>query len=180
MSSARRLRRSVAVAATVACTAGCGGTYEDGGGLTPITPAGPQSFDVTFVRSAPAAGGTLMLSGPNDTPVSLSVTFSVAVPSGQQGTYQWNTALQAAHPVGTGFVVPVVNTAFQRVTLGTGVQEVTITGFRTTNAICIDPRTPAATLTLDVDVRTGDASLQQQAPQVLGKQFNVTYALQCE
>jgi hypothetical protein len=142
-------------------------------------PAGPQAFDVSYVRSAPAAGGTLLLRGPNDSPVSLSVTFSVAVPSGQQGTYQWNTALQAGHPVGTGFVVPVVNTGFQQVTVGSGVQEITLTRFRTTNAVCVDARSPSVTLSLDVDVRKGDASLGQQAPQVLGKQFGVTWTLEC-
>jgi len=85
----------------------------------PVAPAAsPPTFDVLLVSSVPATGGTLDLASPNDTPVSLSVIFSVTVPPGQAGTCFWTTAVQAPQAPGTGFVVPVVTTRpFQQVTL---------------------------------------------------------------
>jgi len=175
MELSRFLRRA-AVALPALALVTCG---EEAERPTTTSPEGPVAFDVSFVRSAPAPAGTLVLAAPNDTPVSFTVTFSVAVPRGQEGTYQWNTAVQAAHPAGTGFVVPVVTTAFRPVPLGAGVQEVTLSDFHTTNAICQDPRSPGTTQSLDVDVRLASASLAQGGSQILGKRFEVSYALEC-
>jgi hypothetical protein len=118
----------------------------------------------------------LLLARTNNEPVSLSVTFSVSVPEGQGGTYSWNTAVQADFPP----VVPVVTTAFRPVTLVPGVQNVTITQFHTTNAFCTNPLSARASSSLDVDIRAATASLAQGGAQVLGKQFNVSFALQCQ
>ncbi len=176
--------RRVAILAVVAALSfACGG--EEGTLPTapsgPITPQLPEAFDAEVVRATPAPGGTLLVSAPNGTPVALDIVFSVSVPAGRAGTYNWNTALQAAHPPGSGFVLPVVSTAFQPVPLVVGVQEVRVTAFHTTNAVCYNlTRTPAQTLTLDIDVRAPGASLGQQQPQVLGKQFAAIWSLECQ
>lgn len=141
----------------------------------PHSPGGPTSFDVTLVSSVPAAGGTLILARTNNEPVALSVTFSVSVPISAAGSYNWNTAVQADYPP----VVPVVTTAFQAVTLAPGVQTVTITQFHTTNAYCGNPLAARASSSIDVDVRAATASLAQGGAQVLGKRFDVSFALQC-
>ena len=138
----------------------------------------PQSFDVQLVSSAPAAGGTLELAPPNDTPVSLSVTFSVTVPPAQAGTYFWTTAVQAPQPPGTGFVVPVVTTTpFQEVTLGAGTQTLSMTTFHTTNAVCYSPTDmPPVSTSLDIEIKTLAAV---GAAPFFGKKFPVTFALRC-
>ena len=74
---------------------------------------------------------------------------------------------------------PVVTTAFQPVTLVPGTQSVTITQFHTTNAYCGFPLAARASSTIDVDIRAATASLAQGGAQVLGKKFNVSFALQC-
>lgn len=150
-----------------------------GGGVAPTSPVGPQTFDVSFVGSSPSPGGTLLLAAPNDTPVSLSITLSVGVPAAQAGTYNWNTAVQAVQPPGSP-VVPVVTSAFQPVTLAAGVQNIMLTQFHTTNAICYDAaRSARVSTSVDIDVRVPSAGVGQQGNQVLGKQFNVAYTLQC-
>jgi hypothetical protein len=161
---------------------GCDG---DGGSppsapSTPAAPRVPQAFDADLVRATPAAGEELWLAAPNGTPVDLEVVFSVSVPEGRGGTYNWNTVLQAAQPPNSGFVVPVVTTAFQPMALVPGVQEITVTAFKTTNAVCYNLMSTAGeTLSLDIDVRAPGASLAQQAPQVMGKQFAASWPLRC-
>ena len=156
----------------------------DDSATPPSAPAGPEvpvAFDAELVRATPAPGEELWLSAPNDTPVALEIVFSVSVPEGRGDTYNWNTVLQAAQPPNSGFVVPVVTTGFQPVALVPGVREITVTAFKTTNAVCYNlVSTPADTLTLDIDVRAAGASLGQLAPQVMGKQFAVTWPLRCQ
>lgn len=164
------------IALSVPLAFGCGG---NSGGMAPTSPMGPQTFDVSFGSSSPAAGGTLLLAAPNDTPVMLSITLSVSAPAAQAGTYNWNTVVQAVQPPGSP-IVPVVTSGFQAVTLAAGVQNITLTQFHTTNAICSDPdRSARVSTSVDIDVRLPSAGVGQQGNQVLGKQFNVTYALQC-
>lgn len=171
------LRRLVASAAATLALA-CGGS--SGSGPAPASPSGPLSFDATFASSSPAPGGTLLLGAPNDTPVSLSVTFSVSVPVGKAGSYNWNTAVQAVQPPDSP-IVPVVTSAFRPVNLAAGIQTVTLSDFHTTNAICYDrSRSASASTTLDIDVRTPSAGVGQAGAQVLGKQFSVVYVLQCK
>jgi hypothetical protein len=175
-------RRAILVVALGILAPACGGGNE-GSPAPPTAPATPQvplAWDAEIVRAAPAPGGILWLSAPNETPVDLEVVFSVSVPAGQAGTHNWNTVLQAAHPPGTGWVVPVVTTAFQEVALEVGVQEVTVTGFKTTNAVCYNlASTPAATQSLDIDVRAPGAPIGQRQPQVMGKQLEATWELRC-
>jgi len=175
----RRSRPAWAPLALVALLGACGGGYSSPPPTAPPS-SQPSAFDVSFVGSTPAPGSPLRLSGPNDTPVALSVTFSVSVPAGRQGAHQWNTAVQAEQPAGTGFFVPIATTAFRSVTLEAGVHELVVSDFHTTNAICIDLRRPTQTLGLDIDVRAAGASLGQGGPQVLGKRFEVTWPVECE
>jgi hypothetical protein len=148
------------------------------GGMAPTSPVGPQTFDVSFVDSSPAPGGTLQLVPPNNTPVALSITFSVSVPAAQAGTYNWNTAVQAQPPGSP--VVPIVTSAFHPVTLAAGVQNIMLTQFHTTNAICYDAdRSAKVSTSVDIDVRLPSAGVLQMGSQVLGKRFNVAYTLQC-
>ncbi len=163
---------------------GCGG---DGGTTSPTpttpqptpTPA-PQYWDVSFVGSEPPANGTLQLSAPNNTPVSLSVTFMVTVPRGQAGTYNWNTVLQMDLFADPAFISPGVTTGFQPVALQEGIQLITVTGFHTTNTTCYQPADmPATNESLDIDIREEGASQARNRPQVVGKRFDVTYALSC-
>ncbi len=163
----------------LACVFACAG-FASCGGSSPMPTAQPSpsptapKFDAVFVGSTPAPGGVLLLSPPNDTPVALSVTFSVTVPQGQAGYYAWTTAIQAAHPVGSGYIVPVVTSAAQFVTLAAGTQTITFTSFHTTNAICSGGSSPPASLSLDIEVRGA-------APDpVLGKKFDVTHGLKCQ
>jgi len=138
----------------------------------------PSSFDVLLVNSAPPAGATLELARPNDTPVSLSVIFSVTVPPSQAGNYFWTTAMQAPQPPGTGFVVPVVTTSpFQPVTLVAGTQNVTMQTFHTTNAVCYAANEmPAMSTSLDIEIKT---LASYGAAPFFGKKFPVTFALHC-
>ena len=154
----------------------------DACGAAPAAPSAPvpspPSFDVQLVSSAPPAGATLELASPNDTPVSLSVTFAVTVPPSQAGNYFWTTAVQAPQPPGTGFVVPVVTTSpFQPVTLVAGAQNITMQTFHTTNAVCYTVNEmPAMSTSLDIEIKTL-ASFGAAA--FFGKKFPATFALRC-
>ena len=168
-----RLRMACSAGLTAALTAisACGSSA-----AAPPTPvASPPSFDVQLVSSVPAAGGTLDLASPNDTPVSLTVNFSVTVPPAQAGTYYWITAVRAGQPPGTGFVVPVVTTRpFESVTLAAGTQNVSTPMFHTTNAICYTPLNPPMSTSLDIEIKT----LVGATP-FFGKRFPVTFVLRC-
>jgi len=161
------------------------GGCNDGTGATSPTPPAtpsppPQEWDVSFVESDPPANGVLQLSAPNNTPVSLSVTFSVMVPEGQAGNYNWNTVLQVDLFGDPAFISPGVTTAFQLISLEEGTQLVTIDDFHTTNTTCYNPDTmPATNESLDIDIRKEGASLGQNRPQVYGKRFDVSYTLSC-
>lgn len=153
-----------------------------GGDSPPVMPASASeltAFDVALVGTVPAAGAALLVTPPNDRPVDLSVTFSVRVPRGSAGTYLWNTAVQAEQPLGFA-IVPIATTTFLQVPLVEGVQSVTIAGFRSTNAICIQPeRTAAATTSLDVDLRPPGSSTGQIGTQVVGRRFPTTFKITC-
>ncbi len=142
----------------------------------PVT--SPPTFDVHFVSSTPPAGATLDLASPNNTPVALSITFSVTVPPSQAGNYFWTTAVQAPQPPGTGFVVPVVTTSpFQPVTLGAGTQNITVQTFHTTNAVCYTPKDmPGMSTSLDIEIK---ALASFGATPFFGKVFPVTFGLRC-
>jgi hypothetical protein len=161
---------------------GCGGG--DGSPASPPSPSPPSipsAWDAEIVRATPAAGEILSVAAPNETPVSLEVVFSVSVPAGESGTYNWNTVLQAVNPPNSSFVDPVVTTGFQPVALEPGVREITVSAFKTTNAVCYNlMSTPAETLSLDIDVRAPGSSQAQMAPQVMGKSFPVTWPLRCQ
>jgi hypothetical protein len=135
-------------------------------------------FDVQLASSVPAGGGTLELASPNDTPVPLTVSFSVTVPPAQAGAYFWTTAVQAGQPPGTGFVTPVVTTRpFEPVTLAAGTQNVSFAAFHTTNAVCYtaSDRPPMST-SLDIELKT---TASFGAPAFFGKKFPVTFVLHC-
>jgi len=154
----------------------------DACGSAPAAPSAPGptpvTFDVQLVSSAPPAGATLDLASPNDTPVSLSVTFSVTVPPSQPGNYFWTTAVQAPQPPGTGFVVPVVTTSpLQPVTLVAGTQSITMQAFHTTNAVCYTANDrPAMSTSLDIEIKT---LASFGATPFFGKKFPATFALRC-
>jgi len=160
----------------IAAMSGCGSNpiFQPSPSPTPS----PVVFDVQYTASTPASGGTLDLSAPNETPVALSVTFSVSVPPGQGGTYYWTTAIQAMQPPAAGVVVPVVrNKPLQPMTLAAGTQSVTISEFYTTNAVCYTPADrPASSLSLDIQLKTVQS---YDAPAVFGKQYPVTFSLRC-
>ena len=151
-------------------------------GSDPVTPPAPSpspvAFDVQLASSVPAAGGTLELASPNDTPVALAVTFSVTVPPSQAGAYFWTTAVQAGQPPNTGFIVPVVTTRpFVPVTLSAGTQNVSFGEFHTTNAVCSNANSrPTVSTSLDIEIKT---LASFGAAPFFGKRFPVTFALRC-
>ena len=154
----------------------------DACGSAPAAPSAPvvspPTFDVQLVSSAPPAGATLDLASPNNTPVSLSVSFSVTVPPSQAGNYFWTTAVQAAQPPGTGFVVPVVTTSpFQPVTLVAGTQNITMQAFHTTNAVCYTANDmPGVSTSLDIEIKT---LASFGATPFFGKKFGASFGLRC-
>jgi hypothetical protein len=165
----------VAVTAALSCGGSSGSPA-----AAPTPPIWPPDFDVTFGGSSPPPGGTLVLTPPNNTPVALSVTFSVSVPLSYAGTVNWNTAVQAVQPLGWT-IVPVVTSAFRPVTLAPGVHTLTLTDFHTTNAICYNLDESARVSTsLDIDVRDPSAGVRQRGSQLLGKRFEVAYTLECQ
>jgi hypothetical protein len=104
----------------------------------------------------------------------------VTVPRGAAGTYNWNTVLQIDIFADPAFISPGVITGFQPVILQEGIQLVTVTGFHTTNATCYPSANTAATNeSLDIDIREQGALQGQNGEQVVGKRFDVTYALRC-
>lgn len=145
----------------------------------PVSATEITAFEVALVSTTPASGAPLVITPPNDRPVSLSVTFSVSVPRGRSGTYVWNTAVQAEQPLGFA-ILPIATTTFRQVPLVEGVQLVTLAGFQSTNAICIQlERTAASTTSLDVDIRPPGWLPAQGGTQVVGKKFPVTFRITC-
>ncbi len=122
----------------------------------------------------------LDLASPNDTPVSLSVTFSVTVPPGQAGDYLWVTAVQTINlypPI--DYPVPVVTTSpIQVVTLAVGTQIVTMARFHTTNGLCdrvpVHPIQVGSSASLDIQLKTATSLTP-----FFGKQFPTTFGLRC-
>ena len=162
---------ALAFAALAAC-----GSYSPA--AAPAPSPSPVTFDVQLASSVPAAGGTLELASPNDTPVSLALRFSVTVPPGRAGAYFWTVAVQANQPPGQGFVVPVVTTrAFEPVTLIEGTNTVSLSAFHTTNAVCYPAvERPDMSTSLDLDIRTVSSPGGQA---FFGKKFPVTFVLHC-
>jgi hypothetical protein len=121
----------------------------------------------------------LDLASPNDTPVSLSVSFSVTVPPGDAGDYLWITAVQTLNLYGVDYLVPVVTTSpVQVVTLAAGTQTVTMGTFHTTNGLCdqvrAHPVLVGTSTSLDVQLKTATALTP-----FFGKRFPTTFGLRC-
>ena len=135
----------------------------------PVSATEITAFEVALVSTTPASGTPLVITPPNDRPVSLSVTFSVSVPRGRSGTYVWNTAVQAEQPLGFA-ILPIATTTFRQVPLVEGVQLVTLAGFQSTNAICVQlERTAASTTSLDVDIRALGGCRPRAGRRLLGR-----------
>jgi len=168
-------RRSRALIAIGLLHAACGSDSS-----VPSAPTQPSTptFDVQLAGSTPSSGATLDVASPNDTPVSLSVTFSVTVPPGEAGDYLWITAVQTNNLYGVDYLVPVVTTSpTQVVRLAAGTQTVTMAAFHTTNALCdgvpVHPFLVGTSTSLDVQLKTATF-----AP-FFGKRFATVFGLRC-
>jgi hypothetical protein len=172
------MRRCWALVAAGLLYADCRSGPDSPSELTP-TPQ-PPIFDVQLVSTTPSSGATLDLASPNDTPVSLSVTFSVTVPPSQAGDYLWVTAVQTLNLYPPAdYPIPVVTTSpTQTIALAVGTQIVTMTTFHTTNGLCdqvrAHPILVGTSASLDIQLKTATSITP-----FFGKQFPTTFGLRC-